>query len=114
MVKIGNRIPERGDIIQLNLNPRIGSEQSGHRPAIVISPKTYNRISRVILICPITSKEKGWPFEVKLLSELNTYGVILADQIRTIDCSARKAVFIERAPQQVINEVLGKIETLTT
>jgi len=112
-VKIDGRIPKRGDIIQLNFNPRVGSEQSGHRPAIVISPQPYNRISRVILICPITSKEKGWPFEVKLPSGLKTCGVVLVDQLRAVDCGARKAHFVESAAGSLVDEVLAKLATLT-
>jgi mRNA interferase MazF len=62
LVEITNRVPERGDIIKLQLNPKVGSEQAGFRPAIVISPSAYNQISNLILICPITSKRKGWRF----------------------------------------------------
>ncbi|MEO0455157.1 MAG: type II toxin-antitoxin system PemK/MazF family toxin [Cyanobacteria bacterium P01_A01_bin.114] len=112
MVKVDGRTPDRGDIIQLELNPRIGSEQAGYRPAIVISPFAYNQISNVILICPITSRQKGWPFEVPLPSELQTYGVVLVDQLKTVDCRARKAHFIEKATPQLIDEVLRKLKTL--
>lgn len=70
MVEIQGRLPKRGDIIRLQLNPRTGSEQSGYRPAMVISPSAYNRISKLILICPITSRQKGWPFEVQLPEQL--------------------------------------------
>ena len=114
MVEINNRIPRRGDIIKLQLNPRTGSEQSGYRPAMVISPITYNRISKVIIICPITSRKKGWVFEVDLLAQMETYGVILVDQIRAVDCSARLAIFVEQAPQVLVDEVLAKLETLVT
>lgn len=112
-MKINGRTPARGDIIQLDFNPRVGSEQSGHRPAIVISPESYNQLSKLILVCPITSKEKGWPFEVKLPPELKTYGVVLTDQLRAIDCNTREARFIERSTPELIDEVLRKIETLT-
>jgi mRNA interferase MazF len=114
LVKIDGRIPERGDIIRLQLDPPTGSEQSGYRPAIVISPSIYNHISKLILICPITSRKKGWPFEVELPEQMQTYGVILTDQLRTVDCSARTANFVEQAPLELINEVLSKIETIVT
>lgn len=114
MVKIDDRIPKRGDIIKLQLNPRTGSEQSGYRPVIVISPLTYNQISKIILICPITSRKKGWIFEVELPPKMQTYGVVLVDQVRAVDCSARIAVFIEESPSLLIDEVLAKLEILVT
>ena len=81
MVKIDGRIPNRGDILRLELDPRTGSEQAGYRPAIVISPLAYNQVSKLILICPITGRQKGWPFEVALLDRMKTYGVVLVDDL---------------------------------
>ncbi|MBD2166517.1 type II toxin-antitoxin system PemK/MazF family toxin [Calothrix membranacea FACHB-236] len=112
MVKIDGRVPDRGDIIQLELNPRTGSEQAGYRPAIIISPLLYNQISNIVLVCPITSRKKGWPFEVELPDQMQTYGVILVDQIRAVDCIARKAVFVEKAPTELIDEVIARLEPL--
>jgi mRNA interferase MazF len=114
LVKINGRIPERGDIIRLELNPRTGSEQAGYRPAIVISPLAYNRISKIVLVCPITSRRKGWPFEVELPAQMQTHGVVLVDQLRAVDCNARTAVFVEKAPPQVIDEVVARLEPLLT
>ena len=114
MVKVGDRIPERGDIIKLQLNPKVGSEQAGFRPAIVISPQAYNQISNLILICPITSQKKGWGFEVALPNNMKTFGIVLADQIRIVDCTKRKAIFIESSPAHLVDEVLAKIKTLTS
>jgi mRNA interferase MazF len=112
LVKIDGRVPEQGDIIRLELNPRTGSEQSGYRPAMIMSPLAYNRISKIVLICPITSRKKGWPFEVELSVEMQTTGVVLVDQIRAVDCSARKAVFVEKALPKVLDEVLARLEPL--
>lgn len=112
MVKIDDRPPERGDIIQLELNPRTGSEQAGYRPAIMISPLAYNRISKIVLVCPITSRKKGWPFEVELPAQMQTYGIVLVGQLRAVDCSARKAVFVEKAHSELIDEVLVRLEPL--
>jgi mRNA interferase MazF len=112
LVKIDGRVPERGDIIQLELNPRTGSEQAGYRPAIVISPLAYNRISKIVLICPITSQKKGWPFEVELPAQSQTYGVVLVDRLKAVDCIARKAVFVEQAPPKLIDEILARLEPL--
>lgn len=114
MVKIEGRTPERGDIIRLQLDPRTGSEQAGYRPAIVISPAAYNQISKLILVCPITSRQKGWPFEVELPEQLQTFGVILSDQLRTVDCSAREARFVEKSSLELIDEVLAKVDSLVS
>ena len=114
MVKVDGRILKRGDIIQLSLDPSTGSEQSGFRPAIVISPAEYNQISRIVLICPITSRQKGWPFEVELPDTLQTHGVVLVDQIKAIDAIARKAQFVEESTSALIDEVLGRLETLVS
>ena len=114
MVKINGRIPSRGDIIRLELNPGTGSEQAGYRPAIIISPLAYNRISKIVLACPITSRRKGWPFEVELPVQMQTHGVVLVDQLRAVDCSARVASFVEQAPTELIDEVLARLDPLVT
>jgi len=114
LVKIAGRIPKRGDIIRLQLDPRTGSEQAGYRPVLVISPVNYNRISKLILVCPITSRQKGWSFEVVLPESIQTFGVVLADQLRTVDCSARRASFVEQAPSDLVDEVIAKIATLVS
>jgi len=106
-------IPDRGDIVWLDFDPQVGHEQAGHRPAFVISPLTYNQRSNLALICPITSKTKGWKFEVELL-DAKTKGFILADQIKSLDWNARRIKFIEKASDNVVDEVLSKIEALLT
>ena len=104
-------IPDRGDIVWLDFDPQAGHEQSGHRPAFVISPIAYNQRSNLALLCPITSKTKGWKFEV-LLTDTKTKGVILADRIKSLDWQARKMDFIEKASVNIIDEVIDKIEAL--
>jgi mRNA interferase MazF len=105
-------IPERGDIIKLNFSPQKGSEQAGFRPALVISPIAYNRISSLAIICPITSKQKGLNFEVPLPEGLQTYGVVLCDQIKSLDWRARGAFCVEKVSVELIEEVLARIEPL--
>jgi len=109
MVKL--YIPDRGDIVWLDFDPQTGHEQSGHRPAFVISPIAYNQRSNLALLCPITSKIKGWKFEV-LLTDTKIKGAILADRIKSLDWQARKINFIEKASDNIVNEVIGKIEAL--
>lgn len=105
-------VPDRGDIIKLSFSPQVGREQAGYRPALVITPKPYNRISHFVLACPITSQIKGWRFEVILNLEMKTSGVVLSDQIRVLDWQERKAKFVEKATSEVVEEVLAKLATL--
>lgn len=105
-------IPSRGDLIWLSFSPQAGHEQAGRRPALVVSPAIYNRKSSLALVCPITSQVKGYPFEVLLPSGLEISGVILADQLRSLDWKARRAELIAKAPPEVIEQALAKIRTL--
>ncbi len=89
-----------------------GREQTGYRPVLVVSPIKYNRMGFLILACPITSKSKGLNFEVPLVGGLQTKGVVLADQIKTLDWRARKVKFVETVTQDLIEEVQAKLETL--
>jgi mRNA interferase MazF len=100
-------VPRRGDLVWLSLGPQAGHEQAGHRPAFVLSPESYNRKTAHLLACPITSKVKGYPFEVALPPGLPVGGVILADQIKSLDWKVRKAEFIVRTPPSVIEDVLS-------
>jgi mRNA interferase MazF len=105
-------VPDRGDIVWLQFNPQIGHEQAGHRPALVVSPISYNRKSGLALFCPITSQIKGYPFEVALSEIEGTPGVVLSDQIKSLDWRARKASRFSRASRDVMREVLAKIHAL--
>ena len=104
--------PKRGDLIWVTLNPQAGHEQAGRRCALVLSPVEYNSRVGLALMCPVTSRAKGYPFEVALPAELDVTGVILADQIKSLDWRARRVEFACRAPGSVIDEVLGKFNTL--
>jgi mRNA interferase MazF len=106
-------VPERGDIVWLHFDPQAGHEQSGTRPALTISPRLYNRKSGLALFCPITSQAKGYPFEVAV-SGKSIRGVILSDQLKSLDWNVRKASRIERAAPAVLEEALAKIGTLVT
>ena len=108
------RIPERGDLVRLTFNPHAGHEQAGHRLAFVLSPRDYNEKSSVALFCPVTSTVKGYPFEVALPSTGPIRGVVLADQVRSLDWRARPLKFAAQAPPRVLTEVLGKLHALLT
>jgi mRNA interferase MazF len=104
-------IPERGDIVWLNFNPGSGHEQQGRRPAIVISPKEYNGKTGLGLFCPITSKIKNYPFEV-ILENGKINGVVLADQIKSLDWKTREIEFITKEETEKVNEIIDKIIVL--
>lgn len=104
-----NYIPERGDIVWLEFNPRVGHEQSGIRPALVISPGEYNEKVGLALFCPITSKEKGYPFEVKVSVGDKITGVILSDQIKSLDWKRRNAKYITSIKEKEMDEVIERV-----
>lgn len=105
-------IPDRGDIVWLDFNPQSGHEQMGRRPAIVISPAKYNEKTSLAILCPITTQIKGYPFEVKIPENDNISGVILSDQVKSLDWRVRNAEFITKAPEKVIQEVMKKLNLL--
>jgi mRNA interferase MazF len=102
-------VPRRGDVVWLSFDPQAGHEQAGRRPAFVVSPETYNRKTGLFLACPITSKMKGYPFEVALPNGLAVGGVILADQVKSLDWKARNAEFAALTRDDVIKDVLALI-----
>ena len=104
-------IPSKGDIVWLKFTPQAGHEQMGRRPAIVISPYEYNEKVGLGLFCPITSKEKGYPFEVRIENK-KISGVVLSDQVRSLDWDKREIEFIIKAKMVEIEEVIEKIKIL--
>lgn len=96
----------------LSFNPQAGHEQAGRRPALVVSPKAYNQRTGLALVCPITTRAKGYPFEVLLPDDSPVTGVVLADQVKSLDWQARRAEIESRASDDVIEEVLAKLSAL--
>jgi len=107
-------IPGRGDLIWLQFNPQAGHEQAGTRPALVISPQIYNGKVGLALVCPVTSKAKGYPFEVLLPEGLEISGVVLSDQVKSLDWQARQAKYACTVPPHITTEVLVKIQLLVS
>jgi mRNA interferase MazF len=99
-------IPKKGDIIWINFNPQSGREQMGRRPALVISPNIYNHKVGLIVVCPITTKVKNYPFEVKIPDGLTISGVVLADQVKSLDYRTREAEFVCKIPSETLAEVI--------
>ena len=104
--------PDRGDVVWLSFDPQAGHEQAGRRPAVVLSPVAYNRKVGLALFCPITSQIKGYPFEVRLPSGCPISGVILADQIKSLDWRVRRAEVVAQLPGEIVGEALDKLSTL--
>lgn len=105
-------VPDRGDIVWLQFNPQAGHEQAGHRPALVLSPANYNRLSGLMLCCPMTSQKKGYPFEVVVEDAPDRTSVVLADQVKSLDWKVRKAAKKGTAPSDVVIETLSKLQAL--
>lgn len=104
--------PKRGDVVWLSFAPQAGHEHSGHRPALALSPEAYNRKVGLAIFCPITNQVKGYPFEVPISGGLAIAGVILSDQVKSLDWQARGAQFCCRIPGATLAEVLQKINVL--
>jgi mRNA interferase MazF len=108
----GGYVPESGELVWLDFDPQAGREQAGRRPALVVSPKSYNARSGLALFCPVTSRVKGYPFEVGLPEGAAVSGVILADQVRSLDYRRRRAELAGQAPAGVLGEVRAKLRAL--
>jgi mRNA interferase MazF len=108
---VRNYVPEKGDIVWLDFTPQLGHEQRGRRPAIVLSKKAYNEKIGLAIFCPITSKEKGYPFEVKV-SGKKISGCVLSDQVKSLDWVERNIEYIEKMPEALMEEVINKFLTL--
>lgn len=112
-------IPKRGDLVHMNFSPSAGHELADRHYALVLSPISYNRKSRMAVVCGITSRVRGWPFEVQLpagllppKARMPTTSVILADGVRQVDYREREIAFVAEAPREVVEEVLDKLLTV--
>ncbi|TDQ37180.1 type II toxin-antitoxin system PemK/MazF family toxin [Aureibacillus halotolerans] len=103
---------ERGDLIMINFDPTKGVEQAGHRPALVISRKVFNEATGLTFICPITSQQKNYPFEVSLGEDLPIHGVVLTDQLKSLDLDSRTFDVRGSVPESIITEVQQKLNKI--
>ena len=106
MVK--NYVPERGDIVWLDFNPQLGHEQRGRRPALTLSFKEYNEKVGLGIFCPITSKTKGYPFEIDVTGK-KINGCALSDQVKSLDWTVRNIEFIEKIDEEKLHDVISNI-----
>ena len=105
-------LPDRGSLVWLLFSPQAGSEQAGRRPAIVLTTMAYHQRSRLAIVCPITSRERGWSTEVKLPPGLPIEGVVLVDHVRSVDREARKLEIVGAAPPEVLDEIDARLAPL--
>lgn len=105
-------MPDRGNLVWLQFSPQAGSEQAGRRPAIVLTTAAYHRRSHLAIVCPVTSREKGWPMEVKLPAGLPVSGVVLVDHLKSIDREARRMEVVGAAPPEVLDEIDARLAPL--
>jgi mRNA interferase MazF len=101
-------VPKRGDVVWLHFDPQAGHEQAGRRPAVVLSPESYNQKTSLALFCPVTSQVKGYPFETPFPPDAPVRGVALCDQIKSLDWVVRKADFICELPEETLDDIMGK------
>ncbi len=105
-------VPDRGDVVWMDFNPQSGHEQAGRRPAIVLPPRAYNDTVGLAIVCPITNRKKGYPFEVDIPDGSPVTGVILADQVKSLDWRARSATWAGKLPAQTVDETLELLQAL--
>ncbi|MCC5835748.1 MAG: endoribonuclease MazF [Opitutales bacterium] len=108
---VSRYVPEEGDIVWLEFDPQAGHEQAGHRPAVVLSRKAYNRKTGLAIFCPISSRVKGYPFEVNVKGQ-KIQGAALSDQVKSLDWKARRAKLIEKLDEKSLAEVIAKLSSI--
>jgi mRNA interferase MazF len=103
-------VPKKGDLVILSFNPQAGHEQKGRRPALVVSNTLFNKHTGLAMVCPLTNRNRNYPFHVKVPDQSSLSGYIMVEQIKSIDYESRKAKFVEKAPQTILNDVLGILD----
>lgn len=101
--------PSQGDIVMMDFQPQAGHEQRGRRPALVVSNDSFHRYTKMAIVCPITNTDRGFPMHVRLNEENNTTGVILCEQVKSLDYETRNASFVEVVPDDILGDVLERI-----
>lgn len=108
---VGNYIPKKGDLVVLTFDPSAGHEQQGRRPALIISNHIFNQRVGLAIVCPITNTDRNFPFHIAVQSkDLN--GFVMSEQIKSIDYKARNVKFVSKVDEEVLNQVLGLVESI--
>jgi mRNA interferase MazF len=105
-------VPDVGDLVWFSFSPQAGREQAGRRPALVLSPRSYNAKTNLCLVCPVTAQAKGYPFEVELPETMPVRGVVLSDRVKSADWHSRNAELIGTVTEEVMAQVRAKIKPL--
>ncbi len=103
---------KKGDIIKLNFDPRVGHEQAGYRPALVVSNHIYNKATNLTIVCPITNTKRPFPLHEMLDERTKTTGCILCEQLKAVDLHNRQFQFVEAVPEDILDTVIQKIKTM--
>jgi mRNA interferase MazF len=107
---VARYIPKQGDFVAVSFDPQSGHEQKGRRPALVVSKTEFNRHTGLAMLCPVTNTFRNYPFHVAVPEKSKLSGYIMVEQIKSADYASRKAKFVEKAPQSVMDEVLGILD----
>jgi mRNA interferase MazF len=105
-------LPSKGDFVWLNFDPQSGHEQKGRRTAMIISNTLFNEKTGLAFACPTTTKDRGYPFHLRIPEGLPVHGVVMVDQVKSIDYSSRKATFIAHAPKDLVDEILAILDAI--
>ena len=103
-------VPQKGDFIALSFDPQSGHEQKGRRPALVISNHLFNKHTGLAIVCPVTNTNRNIPFHLPVPASSSLTGFVMVDQVKSIDYTARKAKFIEKAPAELIEDALEVLD----
>ncbi|PYP88582.1 MAG: mRNA-degrading endonuclease [Blastocatellia bacterium AA13] len=106
-------VPQKGDFIALSFDPQSGHEQKGRRPALVISHDLFNQHTGLAIVCPITNTNRNIPFHLPVPVSSSLTGFVMVDQVKSIDFTARKAKFIEKAPMELVEDTLEVLDVCT-
>jgi mRNA interferase MazF len=107
---VARYIPEKGDFVSLSFDPQSGHEQKGRRPALVISNFLFNKHTGLAIVCPVTNTDRGIPFHLAVAASSSLTGFVMVDQVKSVDYGTRRAKFIERAPAQLVADVLDVLD----
>ena len=103
-------IPQKGDLVILTFDPQSGHEQKGRRPALVISNRLFNKHTGLAIVCPITNTRRNIPFHAPLPPQASLTGYIMVEQVKSVDFASRKIKFVEKAPPEIVADVLGILD----
>jgi mRNA interferase MazF len=103
-------IPQKGDFITVTFDPQSGHEQKGRRPALVVSNTLFNERTGLAIVCPLTSKERGFPFHVAVVDNPDVSGFVMVEQVKSLDFKARRVRYIGKAPDSILKEVLAILD----